>query len=203
MPIQQRLVWLGLAALTLTVPIWFDAVLTPSDKLFFWRWTEQQMQFESMIAIMFLVSAAVGFFCFWRGAKDWDQWPILRIGLWIWVALVTLFVGFSLYMYSLGQQTEVATYEGDRFEVRAIKTESGYAEAPWLLVVMSCDRSALYQRVIQVDRFMGGDDVRLTPENDMLLVEYTNEGRTLHEVTLDLDSLHRQCLRGESPRPEM
>lgn len=203
MKVQQRIVWIGLAALALTLPIWFDAVLAPGDRLFFWRWTDFQMTAESWVSVSFLIAAIAGYFFFRQGAKDWEQWPVLRIGIGIWIFMVALFVGFSVWMYSSGEQRLAAEFQDERFDVRAIEVK-GMMDEPRFLIVMSCDQSLLHQRVIHIDQFMGGDDVRFVPsetEAFLLKVEYTNEGRVLHEVDLDLDSLHRQCLRGESPRP--
>ncbi len=203
MKVQQRIVWIGLAALALTLPIWFDAVLAPGDRLFFWRWTEFQMTAESLVSVSFLVAAVAGYFFFRKGAGDWPQWPLLRIGLGVWIFMVTLFVGFSVWMYSIGEQRMAAEYHHERFDVRAIEVQ-GMMDEPRFLIVMSCDQSLIHQRVIHIDQFMGGDDVSFAlseTENYTLNVDFTNEGRVLHAVALDLDSLHRQCLRGESPRP--
>jgi len=203
MPIHQRIGWLAAAVLALTLPIWLDQLIAPGERLTIWTWTESRATFEQGISIVFVLSAIAGFFLFRQGAKDWREWSALRFGLGIWIALVLLFSGYTFWIFGLSEQTEAASFERDHFEIRTIQS-SGADGSFHFLTIMSCDRNMLSQRVIYLDEFVGGNGARFTEntENENLLtIEYSNEGRVLNETTFDLDTLYRQCMSGESPRP--
>ncbi|CUS47635.1 MAG: hypothetical protein HLUCCO02_11185 [Idiomarinaceae bacterium HL-53] len=203
MPIHQRIGWLAAAVLSLTLPIWLDPLIAPGDRLTIWTWTESRGIAEQGISILFVFSAIAGFFLFRQGAKDWREWKTLRFGLGIWITLVILFSGYTFWIFSLTEQTETASFERDHFEVRTIQS-SGTDGSFHFLTVMSCDRQLLSQRVIYLDEFVGGNGAQFSEQPDdenLLTIQYTNEGRVLNETVFDLDELYRQCMTGESPRP--
>lgn len=199
MPIQQRIVFIGLAIILLTIPVWFDAVTMPGDYVFVWRWTEAQIIFESLITIGFLIAAIAGFFVLRRAAIDWQYWKIARLGITIWIAMLTLLTLFSLLVYYAGDQEIRASYEGEGYTISALG--SGTEDTSQFFVVMSCDQRGIYKRVIHIDRFIGADAVEFRRNGENLNAHYTIEGRELRYQTYELPELYQQCLTGESPRP--
>ncbi|RUO37728.1 hypothetical protein CWE13_07210 [Aliidiomarina shirensis] len=199
MAVQQRVIWIGLAIILLTIPVWFDAVVMPGDYVFIWRWTESQIIFESLITVGFLIAAIVGFFVLRKAALDWQYWKIARLGVSIWIAMLVLLTLFSLLIYYAGDQDVRAEFEGEGFTVSALG--SGVEENSQFFVVMSCDQRGMYKRVIHIDRFIGADDVEFRADGENLNAHYTIEGRELRYQTYVLPELYQQCLTGESPRP--
>jgi len=202
MQVQQRVLWICLAALLITSPLWFEALTMPGDSVFVWRWTEHQMFVESIISVVLLVAVIGGYFAFRKGAVDWPQWRVLRIGLWIWIALVTLLAAFSVLMYSMGEQRIAAQFETDDFVISAFEVGGTEEESAQFFVVMSCAQTALYKRVIHLDRFVGADSVEFRQrDDDTVSAHYMIDGRELRYEVYDVAELYRQCLSGDSPRP--
>lgn len=199
MAIQQRVIWISLAIILLTIPVWFDAVMMPGDYVFVWRWTESQIIFESLITVGFLIAAIAGYFVLRRAALDWQYWKIARLGISIWIAMLVLLTMFSLLIYYAGDQNIRAEFEGEGYTVSALG--SGTEENSQFFVVMSCDQRGLYKRVIHIDRFIGADNVEFRTDGENLNAHYTIEGRELRYQTYALPELYQQCLTGESPRP--
>ncbi|RUO23337.1 hypothetical protein CWE08_01425 [Aliidiomarina iranensis] len=199
MAVSQRVIWIGLAILLLTIPVWFDAVVMPGDYVFVWRWTESQIIFESLITVGFLLAAIAGYFLLRRVALDWQYWKIARLGIFIWIAMLVLLTAFSLLIYYAGDQDVRAEYEGEGYTVSALG--SGVEENSQFFVVMSCDQRGIYKRVIHIDRFIGADDVEFRLDGENLNAHYTIEGRELRYQTYALGDLYQQCLTGDSPRP--
>ncbi|MCL4409629.1 MAG: hypothetical protein M1356_04830 [Gammaproteobacteria bacterium] len=203
---QQRILWVSISILLLTIPVWFDAVTLPGDFVYVWRWTDSQIIYESLITVMFLVAAIVAYGLLRKAVGEFAQWKILRIGVAIWIAMIAILVLFSLAMYYAGNQSTLADYDGEGYNVVAMgsgiaeDTEEGQAASGQIFVVMSCDYRGLYKRVIHIDRFVGADDVSLRRDGEYLLASYTLHGRELREQSYDLEALYQQCLTGESPR---
>lgn len=199
MSMQERALWVGLAVLLLTLPVWFDAVVMPGDYVFIWRWTASQVIYEGLITVGFLVAAMAAYGMLRKVALSWQHWKILRLGLAIWIAMLTLLTLFSLAVYYAGNQTALAAYEGEGFNVSALG--SGVGAEGQIFVVMSCDYRGLYKRVIHLDRFVGADNVDFRRSGNSLFGHYTLEGRELRYQEYDIAALHQQCLTGDSPRP--
>ncbi|RUO35693.1 hypothetical protein [Aliidiomarina sanyensis] len=199
---QQRIIWICLAVILLTMVVWFDAVMLPGDYLFFWRWTESQIIFESLITVGFLVAAIFGYFILRKGAGDWSQWKTLRLGIFIWIGMIGLLTLFSLFVYTFGNQEISDKYEGDGYTVTALGSVIESEGVGDFFIVMSCDYRGIYKRVIHIDRVTGVEDVAFVFENDMLRASYRIEGREQRYTELDVNALYEQCLSGESPRPE-
>ncbi|RTE86528.1 MULTISPECIES: hypothetical protein [Gammaproteobacteria] len=203
MPIQQRIGWIAAAVLALTLPIWLDAVLAPGDSLTIWTWSDARATVERGIAILFVVSAFVGYLFFRKAAKDWKEWKAIRFGLGMWSALVILFSGSTFYLFGISVQSEAASYERDNFVVRTIQSEAVDGTSHFV-TVMSCERKITSQTVIYLDEFTGGNGAGFREsdeEESILFIDYTNEGRVLNTTSFDLDSLYNQCVSGSSPRP--
>lgn len=198
---QQRIVWICLAVILFTSVVWFEAVVLPADYLFFWRWTESQVIYESLITVGFLVAAIIGYFLLRKGAGDWEQWKILRLGIMIWIAMLALLTLFSLYVYTLGNQHVADAYEGDGFEITAMGSVNEREGVGEFFVVMSCDFRGLYKRVIYLDRVVGVDDVKFKWDNGELRASYQLEGRELRDTLIEVDELYAQCMRSDSTRP--
>lgn len=96
---QQRILWVSISILLLTIPVWFDAVTLPGDFVYVWRWTDSQIIYESLITVMFLVAAIVAYGLLRKAVGEFAQWKILRIGVGIWIAMIAILVLFSLAMY--------------------------------------------------------------------------------------------------------
>lgn len=203
MPTQQRIGWIAAAVLALTLPIWLDAVLAPGNSLTIWTWSDARATVERGIAVLFFASAIAGYFLFRKGAKDWKEWKTIRFGLGMWIVLVVLFSGYTFYLFGISEQTQAASYERENFVVRIIQSES-IQNTSHFVTIMSCDRKLTSQTVIYLDEFTGGNGAAFREdeqENNVLIVDYTTEGRVLNSTSFDLDSLYTQCVSGQSPRP--
>lgn len=202
MPVQNRIVWIAIAALLLTLPMWFDLVLMPGEAVFAWRWTEHQVLVESLISIGFLVGAVVGYFLLRKGLQDLKEWRMIRIGVGVWIALIALFVAFTIYMYNLGTQEVAATYETEDFTITAVQLTGGEDHTEFF-VVMSCAHTGPYKRLIYIDRYTGADEIEFAEASsgEQLYAHYSLEGREQLRQTYDLPELYQQCLDSDSPRP--
>lgn len=195
---QERLLWLVLAVVALSVPLWYEIAAQPGTYVFAWRWTDQQVLVESMVSVAHLLIVIAGVFMLKRAVDDMPQWPMVRIGAWIWVALVALFAAFSVLMFNIGENQVIESYEEDGYRINFVRM-SGSAEAQTQIYsVFSCNHTLLYKNILYMDRLVGADEVSVTVDNDQIMTaRYAYEGRELREQGYDLAAFYEQCRTGE------
>ncbi|MGX5915463.1 hypothetical protein ACR0ST_12090 [Aliidiomarina sp. Khilg15.8] len=195
---QERLLWLVLAVIALSVPLWYEIAAQPGTYVFTWRWTDQQVLVESIVSVVHLLLVIAGVFMLKRAVGDMPQWPMVRIGAWIWVALVALFAAFSVLMFNIGENQVIESYEDDGYRINFVRM-SGSAEAQTQIYsVLSCNHTLLYKNILYMDRLVGADEVSVTVDSDEIMTAaYSFQGRELREQRYDLAAFYQQCRAGE------
>lgn len=196
---QERLLWLVLAVIALSVPLWYEIAAQPGTYEFTWRWTDQQILVESIVSVAHLVIVIAGVFMLRRAVGDMPQWPMVRIGAWIWVALVALFAAFSVLMFNIGENEVIESYEDEGYRINFVRMGGSAEEQTQIYSVLSCNHTLLYKKILHMDRLVGTDSVTLEIDDDNILsARYAYDGRELREQHYDIDALYQQCREGET-----
>lgn len=189
----QRLLWLALAMVALSVPLWYEIAAQPGSSVFAWRWTEHQALVESVVSVLHLVIVVIGVLMLKKAVSDMPQWPLIRIGAWIWAALVAVFAIFSIVMYNIGENRVLESVEGEGYRVNFVRIAGTSDENQQMSVVMSCNHTLLYKRVLYVDRLAGVSGVDVQTANDLMAVTYLNNGEVLREETYSISDFYERC----------
>lgn len=196
----QRLMWLVLAMVALSIPLWYEIALQPSTYVFAWRWTEQQVLVESIVSVLHLVVVVAGIFMLKRAVGDMAQWPLIRVGAWIWAALVGLLALFAIVMYQVSDDTVLESIEGQGYKVNIVRSGSDVRERTQVNVVLSCNHTLLYKNMLYVDRLAGVNQVRVEELNDSLTIGYlwqeAQRPELVSEETYDLTDFYERCRQG-------
>lgn len=196
---QERLLWLVLAVVAVSVPLWYEIAAQPGTYVFTWRWTDQQVLVESVVSVAHLLIVIAGVFMLQRAVGDMPQWPMVRIGAWIWVALVALFAAFSVLMYNIGENQVIESYEDDGYRINFVRMGGSAEEQTQIFSVLSCNHTLLYKNILYVDRLVGADDVSVTVDDDNIMsAGYAFEGREIRVQRYDLDAFYQQCREGQA-----
>lgn len=190
----QRLGWLVLAMVALSVPLWYEIALQPGNYVFAWRWTEQQGLVESIVSVLHVVLVIWGVFMLKRAVGDMPQWPLIRIGAWIWVGMVALFALFSVVMNQVGEHSVVESVEGDGYRINFVRIAGTQEEYTQMNAVLSCNHTMLYKNVLYLERLVGVDNVQVSMDGDNIMtVNYRSETTTVREEAYDIDDFYRRC----------
>lgn len=194
--LQERLLWLVLAVVALSVPLWYEIAAQPGEYIFSWRWTEYQVLVESIISVVHLVIVICGFFMLRKAVGDMPQWSMVRLGTWIWIGLVAIFALFSVLMFNIAQNEVIESYEDEGYKVNFVRV-SGSEEQIQIFSVLSCNHTLLYKNLLHLDRFVGAETVDISVDNDSIMTaSYKLEGRIVREERYDLAALYTQCREG-------
>lgn len=191
----QRLGWLVLAMVALSVPLWYEIALQPGSYVFAWRWTEQQSLIESIVSVLHVVIVVWGVFMLRRAVGDMPQWRFIRIGAWVWVGMVTLLAVFSVVMNQVGDHSVVESVEGEGYQINFVRIAGTQEEYTQMNAVLSCNHSILYKNVLYLERLVGVDNVQMTTENGDMAVVYRSGTTIVREESYDIDDFYRRCLR--------
>lgn len=190
----QRLGWLVLAMVALSVPLWYEIALQPGNYVFTWRWTEQQGLIESIVSVLHVVIVVWGVFMLRRAVGDMPQWRLIRIGAWVWVGMVTLLAVFSVVMNQVGEHSVVESVEGEGYQINFVRIAGTQEEYIQMNAVLSCNHSILYKNVLYLERLVGVDNVQVTTENGDMAVVYRSGTTIVREESYDIDDFYRRCL---------
>lgn len=189
----QRLMWLCLAMVAVSVPLWYEVAAQPGNSVFAWRWTEHQALVESIVSVLHLAIVIVGVLMLKKAIGDMPQWPLIRIGAWIWAGLVAVFAVFSILMYNIGENRVLESVEGDGYRINFVRIAGTSDENQQMSVVMSCNHTLLYKRILYVDRLADVTDVNVETRNDSMAVTYFNNGNVLTEETYSISDFFQRC----------
>lgn len=189
----QRLMWLCLAMVAVSVPLWYEVAAQPGNSVFAWRWTEHQALVESIVSVLHLAIVIVGVLMLKKAIGDMPQWSMIRIGAWIWAGLVAVFAVFSILMYNIGENRVLESVEGDGYRINFVRIAGTSDENQQMSVVMSCNHTLLYKRILYVDRLADVTDVNVETVNDSMAVTYLNNGDVLSEDTYSISDFFQRC----------
>lgn len=189
----QRLMWLVLAMIALSVPLWYEIVAQPGSSVFAWRWTEHQALVESIVSVLHLAIVVVGVFMLKRAVGDMLQWPMIRIGAWVWAGLVAIFAVFSVAMFNIGENRVLESVEGEGYRINFVRIAGTSDENRQMSVVMSCNHTLLYKTVLYIDRLAEVTDVQVDVGSELMAVTYLNEGEVLREQTYSITDFYERC----------
>ena len=189
----QRLMWLCLAMVAVSVPLWYEIAAQPGNSVFSWRWTEHQAMVESIVSVVHLLIVISGVWMLKKAMGDMPQWPLLRIGAWIWAGLVAVFAVFSIWLYNIGENEVLESVEGDGYRVNFVRIAGTSEENQQVSVVMSCNHTLLYKRILYVDRLADVTDVNVITRNDLMAVTYLNNGNVLREESYSISDFYQRC----------
>ncbi|RUO26824.1 hypothetical protein CWE09_09075 [Aliidiomarina minuta] len=194
--LQERLMWLVLAVVALSVPLWYEIAAQPGEYIFSWRWTEYQVLVESIISVVHLVIVICGFFMLRKAVGDMPQWSMVRLGTWIWIALVAIFALFSVLMFNIAENEVIESYEDEGYKVNFVRV-SGSEEDIQIFSVLSCNHTLLYKNLLHLDRFIGAEKVDISVDTDSVMTaSYVLDDRVVREQRYDLAALYTQCREG-------
>lgn len=192
-PAGQRIMWLVLAMLATTIPLWYELVAQPGNSVFTWRWTEYQAIVESTVSVVHLVVVIAGVWMLRKAVGDLEQWPMVRIGAWIWAGLVGLFALFSVVMYQVGDNRVLESVEGPGYRINFVHIAGTSDVNQQLSVVMSCNHTLLYKTVLYMDRLVDVTDVQVEAGEELMSVTYFNNGTVLMSETYSVSDFYQRC----------
>lgn len=193
---SQRLMWLVLATIALTIPLWYEIAAQPGNSVFAWRWTSYQALVESIASVLHLVIVIGGVVMLRKAVGDMEQWPLVRIGAWIWSGLVGLLAVFSVIMFNLGDNQVVETVEGDGYRINFVRIVGATEENSQLNVVYSCNHTLLYKSVLYLERLAAVSSVNVATTTDSMSVQYLQGSQVLREETYSLPDFFQRCRNG-------
>lgn len=189
----QRLMWLVLAMVAVSVPLWYEIIAQPGSAVFAWRWTEHQALVESIVSVLHLLIVIAGVFMLRKAVGDMLQWPMIRIGAWIWVGLVGVFAVFSVAMYNIGENRVLESVEGEGYRINFVRIAGTSDENQQMSVVMSCNHTLLYKTVLYVDRLADVTDVQVDAGSELMAVTYLHNDEVLREQTYSITDFYERC----------
>ncbi len=189
----QRLMWMTLAMVALSVPLWYEIVAQPGQAVFAWRWTEHQALVESIVSVLHLVIVVAGVWMLKRAVGDMPQWPLIRIGAWIWAALVGVFALFSVAMFNIGENRVLDSVQGEGYRVNFVYIAGTSDENQQISAVISCNHTLLYKNILYMDRLAGVNGVRLEQGTDTLAVTYLDGDSIVQQESYSLSDFFQRC----------
>ncbi|RUO30753.1 hypothetical protein CWE12_05800 [Aliidiomarina sedimenti] len=189
----QRLLWLALAMVALTIPLWYEIALQPGTYVFAWRWTEQQVMIESIVSVLHLIVVIAGVVMLKRAVGDMPQWPLIRIGAWVWTGLVGLLALFAIVMFQVSDDTVLESIEGEGYRINAVRSGGEVAERTQINVVFSCNHTLLYKNILYLDRLATVNEVDMNIDEDELHIRYRWDERMVQEERYSISDFYRQC----------
>ena len=189
----QRLMWLVLAMVAMSIPLWYEIIAQPGNSVFSWRWTEHQALVESIVSILHLIIVILGVLMLRKALSDMPQWSMIRMGAWIWAGLVGVFALFSVVMYHLGENQVLETVEGEGYRINFVRIAGTSDTNQQMSVVMSCNHTLLYKTVLYLDRLADVTDVSVDSGSEQMSVTYYNNDRILDEQTYVISDYYQRC----------
>ena len=189
----QRLMWLVLAMVAMSIPLWYEIIAQPGHAVFSWRWTEHQALVESLVSVLHLALVIVGVLMLGKALSDMPQWSMIRIGAWVWAALVGVFALFSVVMYHVGENQVLESVAGDGYRINFVRIAGTSDTNQQMSVVMSCNHTLLYKTVLYLDRLADVTDVSVESGAELISVTYYNNQRVLDEQTYVISDYFQRC----------